>query len=96
LTAVSIAKAIESKEEENYALKIIIDALNDRDVEKIRKNLKQLKVKYDIIRGMKDEQTVFLRLADSMAGFARDYIENQPYAQRLFMLLKERKIISEV
>lgn len=68
LVAVSIAKAIEAKCENNYAVKVIVDALNDKDIEKMRKYLKQLKVKYDLIRGMKDEQTVFLRLADSIAG----------------------------
>ena len=45
---------------------------------------------------MKDEQTVFLRLADSIAGFTRDYIEEQAYAQRLFALLRKKEIISEV
>ena len=94
--AIPIAKAIEAKHEENYAVKIVIDALSDKDVEKMRKYLKELKVKYDTIRGMKDEQTVFLRLADSMAGFTRDYIEEQVYTQRLFAILRKKEIISEV
>jgi hypothetical protein len=33
---------------------------------------------------MKDEQSVFLRLADSMAGFIRDSIEEKPYAKKVF------------
>jgi len=92
MIAVTIAEAIKARNDTNYAVKVIVDGLNDKDVEKLRKYLKQLKVKYDTIRGMKDEQTAFLRLADSMAGFARDYIEDQSYTQRLFTLLREKSI----
>jgi hypothetical protein len=95
LIALSIAKAVEARGDDDCVLTVIIDALTDKDREKMRVYLKRLGVKYDIIRGLKDEQSVFLRLADSMAGFARDYIENQPYAQKLFALLEGKKIISE-
>jgi hypothetical protein len=61
----------------------------------VRKDLKQLKVKYDTIRGMKDEQIVFLRLADCFAGFIRDYIEERTYTKELFEHLKRKGIIKE-
>jgi hypothetical protein len=57
--------------------------------------LKSLKIKYDTIRGMKDEQSAFLRLADCMAGFMRDYIEKKPYADDLFKVLRGKKIVIE-
>ncbi|MBI5122797.1 DUF3800 domain-containing protein [Candidatus Roizmanbacteria bacterium] len=96
LTSLSVAKAVLAKEENNYSVTVIIDGLTKKDTEKIRIDLKQLKVKYDNIRGMKDEQSVFLRLADCFAGFIRDYIEKQPYAQQLFKKLKEKEIVIEV
>ena len=61
----------------------------------MRKCEVNLLIKYDTIRGMKDEQSAFLRLADCMAGFIRDYIEEKPYADELFKLLQGRKIIIE-
>lgn len=45
---------------------------------------------------MRDEQSVFLRLADCFAGFIRDYIEKQSYAQEFFKKLKESEIVIEV
>lgn len=95
LTSLSVAKAILAKEENNYSVTVIIDGLTKKDTEKVRIDLKQLKVKYDNIRGMKDEQSVFLRLADCFAGFIRDYIEKQLYAQELFKKLKEKEIVIE-
>jgi len=95
LTSLSVAKAVFAKEEGNYSVTVIIDGLTKKDTEKVRTDLRKLKVKYDNIRGMKDEQSVFLRLADCFAGFIRDYIEKQPYAQELFNKLKEKDIVIE-
>ncbi len=95
LTSLSVAKAVFAKEENNYSVTVIIDGLTKKDTEKVRTDLRKLKVKYDNIRGMKDEQSVFLRLADCFAGFIRDYIEKQPYAQELFKKLKEKDIVIE-
>ena len=74
LTSLSIAKAILSNISGEYTVTVIIDGLTKIDTAKVKKDLKDLKIKYDIIRGMKDEQSAFLRLADCMAGFIRDYI----------------------
>jgi hypothetical protein len=95
LTTLSIAKAILSKNMDDYAATIVIDGLTKKDTEKVKKDLKSLKIRYDAIRGMKDEQSAFLRLADGMAGFMRDYIEKKPYADELFKLLRGKKIAIE-
>ena len=42
---------------------------------------------------LKDEQEILLRLADSMAGFLRDAIEGQKYAQKYLTLFKEKIVI---
>lgn len=57
--------------------------------------MKKLKIRYKTIRGMKDEQSVFLRLADSMAGFVRDYIEQKPYAKKFFDRLEKQAMLQE-
>lgn len=95
LTSLSVAKAVLAKKENDYSVTVIIDGLTRKDTEKVRRDLKQLQVKYDNIRGMKDEQSVFLRLADCFAGFIRDYIEKQSYAQDLFSSLRKKGIIAE-
>jgi len=97
LTALSIAKAVFAKAKAtNYSVTVIIDGLTKKDTEKIRRELKKLTVKYSNIRGMKDEQSVFLRLADYFAGLLRDSIEKQPYAIKLMSLLQEKELVIEV
>jgi len=56
----------------------------------------KLKIKYDKIRGMKDEQDAVLRLADSIAGLLRDFCENQPYTKSILNMFKEGKIVNEI
>ena len=97
LTALTVAKAIFTKTKDiNYSVVVIVDGLTKKDTEKIRKELKKLNVKYNNIRGMKDEQSAFLRLADYIAGLLRDNIEKQSYATKLLSLLEKKKIIFEV
>lgn len=81
LTSLTIAKAVLDKNEGNYSVTVIIDGLNDKERQVVRKELKSLKIKYKKIRGMKDEQSVFLRLADSFAGFLRDANEGAKYTK---------------
>jgi hypothetical protein len=54
LTMLSIAKAILSRDMDDYAVTVVIDGLTKKDTEKFKKDLKSLKIKYDTIRGMKD------------------------------------------
>lgn len=94
LTALSIAKAVLTKSPDDYIISIIIDGLNNKEREVITHELKKLKIRYRKIRGMKDEQNVFLRLAHLFAGYLRDYKEKQKYAIIIFKLFKN--IVAEV
>lgn len=93
LTSLSVAKAVLAKGEKEYEVNVIVDGLTKKDTQKMRRDLKQLQIKYNKIRGMKDEQSAFLRLADCFAGFIRDYIEKRPYALDLFPVLQKRGVI---
>lgn len=96
LISLSVAKSILSKEEDNYTATIIIDGLKGKEMDEVRKELKKLKISYRKIRGMKDEQDAILRLADSIAGFLRDYVEKQQYTQGIMKKFREAKVIIEV
>jgi hypothetical protein len=95
-TSLTVAKAVKKRAPDDYFVSVIVDALTKKDAEKMRIVFKDLKVKYKNIRGMKDEQSVFLRLADALAGFVRDYMEGDKYTKDFFELLKERGMIQEV
>lgn len=80
LISLSIAKAILAQPSKEIITTVTIDGLNDKDRIIVSHELKKLKIRYRKIRGLKDEQSVFLRLAHVFANFLRDYKENQKYA----------------
>lgn len=84
-----------SKNYDNYEVTILIDGLNDKEREVVTKELKGLKIKYRKVRGIKDEQNVFIRLADTMAGFLRDMTEKQAYTNVFIKELVKRNIVNE-
>lgn len=91
-----MAKAVLAKGNQNYTVTVIIDGLNDKEREVVRYQLKKLKIKYNKIRGMKDEQNIFLRLSDAMAGFLREVYEGGIDAKSFMQKLKKKEIIEEV
>jgi hypothetical protein len=74
---------------------VIIDGLNDKERDVVREELKKLKIKYRKIRGMKDEQNIFLRLSDAMAGFLREVHEGETYTKGLIKRFRGASIITE-
>lgn len=94
LVSLSIAKAVLSKSEGESITTVTIDGLNDKDREIVSHELKKLKIMYRKIRGLKDEQSVFLRLAHVFANFLRDFEEKQKYAVEA--MVKLRQIVSKV
>jgi len=99
LTALTIAKAVLAKtnrSEEDYQVNIIVDVLSRSDAQKVRNQLKLLKIHYRVIKGLKDEQSTFLRLADSMAGFLRDCQEGKTYTTPHLKHLEQAALVIEV
>lgn len=85
LTAMSIGKAVmrRVKNKGIYRVNIIIDGLNKRESEVVKKELKSLGIRYGKLKtGLKDDQDVLLRLADALAGLIRDCIEDQKYLDK--------------
>lgn len=95
LTSLTVAKAVLANESENYTVTVIIDGLNNKERDVVREELKKLKIKYRKIRGMKDEQNIFLRLSDSMAGFLRDVYTEEQYAKQFAKRFKNAGVVTE-
>lgn len=96
LVAFSVAKTILSKPRGESIVSVIIDGLNDKNRDIVRKELKKLRIRYKQVRGMKDEQNVFLRLADALAGFLRDASELQEYTKPILADFKKTLAVSEI
>lgn len=98
LTSLTIAKAVLSavaRIEEEYAVTVVIDGLSKADVQKVSAQLKRLNIHYAHIRGLADEQSAFLRLADSIAGFLRDCQEQKSYTALLLKHLQQARLLIE-
>lgn len=95
LTSFTIAKAVLAKGNINYTVTVIIDGLNDKERDVVREELKKLKIKYRKIRGMRDEQSILLRLSDAMAGFLREVYEGEEYANQFIKRFEKAGIVTE-
>ncbi|NQU82537.1 MAG: DUF3800 domain-containing protein [Parcubacteria group bacterium] len=96
LTTYTIAKAIGVKAKKPYEATIIIDGLNEKERQRTKVGLRQLGVKYKKVRGIKDESSPLVRLADALAGFVRDYEEGQSYAKPIFNRFLVKKILTKL
>jgi len=98
LTCLTIAKAVLAcvERDEECSLTIVIDSLNKKNEQKVRAQLKSLDIHFWNIRGLEDEQSAYLRLADSIAGFLRDCQEKKTYTAPLLKRLQQAKMIIEV
>lgn len=96
LTTYTIAQAISIKTQTQYQTTIIIDGLNKKERERVIQGLKSLHIRYRKVRGLKEQASSILRLADAMAGFLRDYIEGQKYAKEAYKKCKISAFITEV
>ena len=89
----TIAKGITQKAQRDYKATILIDGLGKEERKVVGSRLRKRHIRTEKIRGLKDENDEFIRLADALAGFVRDALEGKPYAQPLYRkALKEGMI----
>ncbi|HUQ95402.1 MAG TPA: DUF3800 domain-containing protein [Bryobacteraceae bacterium] len=95
LMALSAARAIFQKgiPEEAFTTTVVVDGLNQSEVWHFGHILRSLRIHVRKVRGMKDESSSLIRLADALAGFIRDFIESQPYTIELD---REFKILERI
>ncbi|MDR3559069.1 MAG: DUF3800 domain-containing protein [Candidatus Pacebacteria bacterium] len=100
LVALAIGKAIIDKSKKiksRYKANVIVDGLRKSDKTLMQNELKNLDIKYEKIKvDLRDEQEVLLRLADALAGFVRDYIENEKYAIGLINKDRFKRFFREI
>lgn len=86
-----IAKSIINFVGENeYKAKIFIDKTNNKVIEKIKNEIKLYRIKYQKIRGLSDDSSSIIRLADSSCGMIRDIDKNKSTEYKLlFRKFKE-------
>jgi hypothetical protein len=96
LTVLVTAKAILQKARGDYKATIIVDGLRRGQVKRFASGLRQLGIRVRKVRGIRDESDALIQLADSIAGFVRDAIEGEAYAQPLYQEATMRGVIREI
>lgn len=87
LVSLTIAKAIIAfSENRDYQATIYIDGLRKTEVKEVVRFLSAESIKRRKVKGLRDESSAYIRLADALAGFFRDYEEEKPYTKELFQL----------
>lgn len=81
-------------------LTVLIDGHTRNEVRSIRAELKEVKRSgalpidhIEKVRAFKDEAEPLIRLADSMAGFLRDFVEGHAYAQQEYRQLQLKALL---
>lgn len=93
----AVVRATQEKVAGDYRFVAIeIDALQAGEAPQVRKVLKHSQIRYNKLRGIRDEASPFIHLADAFAGFIRDYHENEPYATDYFPRFERRRIVKRV
>ncbi|MBM4402414.1 MAG: DUF3800 domain-containing protein [Candidatus Cloacimonetes bacterium] len=96
LTIFSTAKAVLVKAKFPYQVTVFVDGLKRSERHRFATGLRKLKVKVSKVRGIKDESDEFIRLADAIAGFVRDSLENNMAMVSLFKKAVQSKAIEKV
>jgi hypothetical protein len=97
LTALTIAKAVNAfTQGRDYRATIYIDGLPKNQISKVARFLSNRGIKRRKIRGLRDESSAYIRLADALAGFFRDYEETKPYTKRLFQRFLSRNYVKKL
>ena len=95
-TVDTIDRAIRQHVSDKYRVTIVIDGLDKKTVREIAKRLKQGGVVCRKVRGVKDESSAWIRLADAIAGFSRHAYENKPYTLSLYHEIQQRGFLIQL
>jgi hypothetical protein len=58
--------------------------------------LRERQINVRKVKGARDESEPIVRLADAVAGFLRDFLEGQEYAEPLYRKARQDGVIQEI
>lgn len=96
LTSYAIADAIIERARGEYIVTVAIDGISPKSALEVANVLKERRIRYRKVRGVRDESNAWIRLADAIAGFIRDAHENKAYAQRIYAYFRQQGFLREI
>lgn len=95
LTILTTALAINERVAGDYKATIVIDGLDSSLYPRYAAGLRGLRIKTRKVRGIRDEADEFIRLADSVAGFVRDYLDGIEWTKDFYEKAIAEEFIKE-
>jgi len=96
LTVLSIVAAIlDTTEGSPYKATVIVDGLKRGEQRRIATALRKYNVRLDKVRGAREQSDEFIRLADAVAGWVRDSVEEYGDMRLFFTRAKRRGILKK-
>jgi hypothetical protein len=96
-TVLGIAKAIQWKQPKaDYTSEIYIDGITEAKKTEYVKELRAIGIHVHRVRRATDDTSAFIRLADALAGLAREALEGREESVTLLRRAIKRKVIAEV
>lgn len=100
LTALDIDRAVRSyaasKHLSDFKVTIMVDGLNATEQQHLKKRLTRYGLKSAPVKGVKDEQSALVRLADAVAGIVRESYQGDPVFEHILDRLLKQKIVSKL
>lgn len=95
-TIEAITASVKATVPNDYKLTVIIDSLGKKKGRIYGSALRKQGVSVHKVRGLTHKSDEFIRLADALAGFFRDYLEGADYAQPLYREAKQLNLITRL
>jgi hypothetical protein len=92
----STAKALHARVMDRPTATVFVDGLVYSERQRFAAGLRKLNVVVRKVQGRRDESDEFIRLADAIAGFVRDALEEEQDMRVLFERARRRRLIEEV
>jgi hypothetical protein len=84
------------RDTKDYQATIYIDGLRKTEIKEVVRFLSAESIKRRKVKGLRDESSAYIRLADALAGFFRDYEEGKSYAKELFQLFSAKDFVKRL
>ncbi|ETX03912.1 DUF3800 domain-containing protein [Candidatus Entotheonella palauensis] len=96
MTAKAAARAIQAKAEGDYRVRVVVDGLTAGEKRQFVCTIRALGIRPDDVRGGKEQNDAFIRLADALCGLVRDNEDGQSWAVEALNRLRRRGLIVDL
>jgi len=92
----TLAQAISKAARGDYKAVIFIDGLGKVERRTVGSGLRKQGIRIRKVRGLRHDSDEFIRVADAVAGFVRDYFEGKPYTLEVYKKAAKGGVLQQI